>query len=123
MNTALGNGTAQGGFIAKAVDVNVTIEGIHVTAEVVARLQALQPKNAVHDRAIRHPFPSQSNRPAAAKDGADGLATADFPGDMMEPKGGLIGVHNLADTMGGRRNPVFFSELIPRQMARSFFEG
>lgn len=64
MDAAVGIGTAQGGFVASAVNVDVTPEGIHVTAAIEARLQSLQPEDAVGDGRPGQAAPSVADEPA-----------------------------------------------------------
>src|SRR5437867_11576808 len=74
MDAAVRGGTAQSGFVAIAMDVDIAIEGVHIPAAVRARLQAFQPKDAMHNRSIRQPLPGQTDWFATAKDRADGMS-------------------------------------------------
>jgi hypothetical protein len=84
MDAAARFGTAQGLFVAEAVDVDEAAEAVHIAALVEARLQPLQPEDAMDDDRIGLSLPRQTHGLAVTKYGANRSAPADLPGDAVQ---------------------------------------
>jgi hypothetical protein len=84
MNAAARSGPAQGRFVRQAVDVNVSSMAINGAALIKARLEALQPENAMRNGRSWVALPRIANRFPAFEDGADGLTGPDLLCDPMQ---------------------------------------
>src|SRR5947209_2570956 len=100
MNAAMGLRTAQSGFIAAPVDIDISVISVHFSPSVVAWLQAFQPEDAMDDGGVGQSLPSQANYLPTAKDRSRRLSAANFSRDSMKPEWRLIRVYLLAKAVG-----------------------
>jgi hypothetical protein len=99
MNAAMGDSPAESQLVGNAVNVNVTGLGIHIIAAIKSRLQALEPKDAMHNGCLGFVFPDQSNRLPVLKSCALRMASANFLRDAVKPERSLVRICSLANTV------------------------
>ena len=97
MDAATGRGPADSGFVAGAVEVNVTCMRIDIAAAIEAGFQSVEPQNSRRDFRERMSAPCEADRTPAFEDSANRPAAADFFGDAMEAEGRAIGTGVLSD--------------------------
>ena len=81
------------------MDINVTGLGIYIIAAIESRLQAFEPKNAMHNGCLGFVFPDQSNRLPVFESGALRMASANFLRHAVKPKRSLVRMGGLAKTV------------------------
>jgi hypothetical protein len=66
------------------MDVNISLESVHRSAQVKPGFQPLQPENAMDNPSMGKAIPSQTDRLSALENGADWMATANFLSNPMQ---------------------------------------
>lgn len=101
MNAADGCRTSQTGFIADPVDVNVSIERVHVVAQIPAGFHARQPENTMGDGCGRIVFPGKPDGSTPAEDRADRESGSDLSGNPVQAPRCPVAVAPFAGAVSG----------------------
>ena len=96
MDASLRIGLAQAGFVSNAMDVNITLATIDLTARIETGLQSFQRENTIGDQSGGVAFAIIANGLAPLEYRADGFVIANFFADSMQSERCLEGSFLLA---------------------------
>src|ERR1051325_11758726 len=84
MDAAARGRSAERRLVARPMDVDVAVEGVHAAAAIDRGFQAFEPEDAVRNRRIRQTAPGVADHFAAFEHSARGPATANFLRDAVQ---------------------------------------
>ena len=90
VNAPAGLRAPEGQFVSVTVNIDVAPERIDGSAAIEPRFQALQPQDAMHNRAFRLALPGKPDRLPPSEHGSDWIPSANFTCDPVQPERRLL---------------------------------